>query len=202
VSAEPAAVPPPRRGPSPKATRDEVLAAATRVFAAGRPVDVQAVAVDLGVGRATVYRWFGSREGLLTEVLVGATERLVADARARTTGRGARALLATFDTINQRLAGSAALRRFVQEERPLATRLFIVTGGPVQQRTVALIRALIEERVGEDGFTPPVDPDTLAYAVVRLAEAFLFNDAIAGAHGDVDRLRDLEAALLGLGRSG
>ena len=37
-----------------------------------------------------------------------------------------------------------------------------------------------------------------AYAIVRLAEAFLFNDATAGLRGDVDRLREIEAALLGL----
>ena len=45
---------------------------------------------------------------------------------------------------------------------------------------------------------PPVDPSTLAYAIVRLAEAFLFNDATAAMRGDVDRLREIEAALLGV----
>jgi hypothetical protein len=33
---------------------------------------------------------------------------------------------------------------------------------------------------------------------VRLGEAFLFNDAVAGMRGDVDRLRDVEAAILGV----
>ena len=45
---------------------------------------------------------------------------------------------------------------------------------------------------------PPVDSATLAYAIVRLAEAFLFNDATAAMRGDVDRLREIEAALLGV----
>ena len=48
------------------------------------------------------------------------------------------------------------------------------------------------------GFRPPVDPATLAYAIVRLAEAFLFNDATAAVRGDVERLREIEAALLGV----
>jgi len=43
-----------------------------------------------------------------------------------------------------------------------------------------------------------VDPATLAYAIVRLAEAFLYNDATAALRGDVDRLREIEAALLGV----
>ena len=37
---------------------------------------------------------------------------------------------------------------------------------------------------------------------MRLAEAFLFNDAAAGMRGDVDRLRDIEAAILGISGAG
>ena len=49
-------------------------------------------------------------------------------------------------------------------------------------------------------YRPPVDPATLGYAIVRLAEAFLFNDAAADVRGDVDRLREVEAAILGVSR--
>ncbi len=46
-------------------------------------------------------------------------------------------------------------------------------------------------------YVPPIAPDVLAYAIVRLAEAFIYNDAVAGIRGDNDRLRQIEAALLG-----
>ena len=42
------------------------------------------------------------------------------------------------------------------------------------------------------------DPETLAYAIVRLAEAFLYNDAVTGIRGDHERLREVQAALLGV----
>ncbi len=48
------------------------------------------------------------------------------------------------------------------------------------------------------GTSLPSSTSTLAYAIVKLAEAFLFNDAVAGIRGDVDRLREVEAALLGV----
>jgi AcrR family transcriptional regulator len=35
----------------------------------GRRVDVQAIAGELGLGRSTIYRWFGSREELIGEVV-------------------------------------------------------------------------------------------------------------------------------------
>lgn len=43
-----------------------------------------------------------------------------------------------------------------------------------------------------------VEPATLGFAIVRLAEAFLLNDVIAGVRSDVSRLRAVEAALLGV----
>ena len=50
--------------------------------------------------------------------------------------------------------------------------------------------------VAAGAYDPPVEPATLGYAIVRLAEAFLFSDA--GMRSDVDRLREVEAAILGV----
>jgi hypothetical protein len=58
------------------------------------------------------------------------------------------------------------------------------------------IREIIDAEVGAGRYEPPVETETLALAIVRLAEAFIFNDARAGIRGDVDRLREIEAALL------
>jgi hypothetical protein len=71
-------------------------------------------------------------------------------------------------------------------------------GGPVQPELVRLIREIIDEEAAGGRYYPPTDTETLAYAVVRLAEAFLFNDALADIRGDVERLRVIEAALLGV----
>jgi AcrR family transcriptional regulator len=190
-----------RRGPAAAATREEVLAAATRVYLAGERVDVLAIAAELGIGRATVYRWFGSRERLIGEVLIRVAARLVSDARAhaRPRARGSRRLVETFDHLNRALAESAELRRFLEHERSTALRIITSSDGMVQPRMVALIREAIDDEVDAGTYRPPVDTDTLAYAIVRLAEAFLFNDAVADIRGDVDRLREVEAALLGSG---
>jgi hypothetical protein len=59
-----------------------------------------------------------------------------------------------------------------------------------------MITDLIDDEARRGRYDPPVEPSTLGYAIVRLAEAFLFNDAALGSRGDLDRLRDVEAALL------
>jgi AcrR family transcriptional regulator len=191
-----------RRGRPPAASREQVLERALHHYLRGRRIDVQAIAAELGLGRATIYRWFGSREDLIGEVLVAASEPLLDAARASARGRGGNALLDTFDRFNRSLAGAPALRQFVENERDAALRIITSSGGRVQPRIVERITGLIEDEVRAGRYEPPVEPSTLGYAIVRLAEAFLFNDAIAGMRGDVDRLREVEAALLGVERKG
>jgi AcrR family transcriptional regulator len=191
-----------RRGRPPAASREQVLERALHHYLRGRRIDVQAIAAELGLGRATIYRWFGSREDLIGEVLVAASEPLLDAARANARGRGGNALLDTFDRFNRSLAGAPALRQFVENERDAALRIITSSGGRVQPRIVERITGLIEDEVRAGRYEPPVEPSTLGYAIVRLAEAFLFNDAIAGMRGDVDRLREVEAALLGVDRKG
>jgi AcrR family transcriptional regulator len=185
-------------GPEAAATRAQVLDVARREFGEGRRLDVSAIAAELGLARATLYRWFGSRDGLLGEMIARDAEEYFRRVRARVKGRGGRALLETFDQINRGLARSSALRRFLEQEREAALRTLTSSGGIVEPRSVAVIADLIEDEVRRGAYDPPVDGPTLAYAIVGLANAFLYNDAVAGIRGDVDRLRDVEAALLGV----
>jgi AcrR family transcriptional regulator len=179
-----------------------VLDAAMARYLRGRRVDVQAIAGELGVGRTTIYRWFGSREQLIGEVLAAAAAPLIDDARAQAGGEGGPALLDTFDRLNRSLVEARALRQFVERERAAAVRIITSGTGVAQRRMVERITALIEAEVRAGTYDPPVEPATLAYAIVRLAEAFLFNDAAAGMRGDVARLREVEAALLGVPSGG
>jgi AcrR family transcriptional regulator len=187
-------------GPAAAATREQVLDVARREFGEGRRVDMRAIATELGLARATLYRWFGSRDGLLGEMIARDAEEYFRRVRARVKSRGGRALLETFDQINRGLTRSSALRRFLEQERESALRTLTSSGGIVEPRSVAVIADLIDDEVRRGTYDPPVDVPTLAYAIVGLANAFLYNDAVAGIRGDVDRLRDVEAALLGVRR--
>ena len=189
---------PVRRGRPAAASREDVVAAASARYLHGQRIDVRAIAAELGLGRSTIYRWFGSREGLIGEVVVGAGDPLVDAARAGARGRGAAALLDTFDRLNRSLSEARALRQFLEQEQATALRILTSSAGTVQPYFVARITALIEDEVRAGAYDPPVEPATLGYAIVRLAEAFLYNDAAVGIRGDVERLLEVEAALLGV----
>jgi AcrR family transcriptional regulator len=187
-----------RRGRPATASRDDVLGLAGEQYRAGERVDLTVIAGRLGLGRATIYRWFGSRESLLGEVIAGELETLIARKCSRVRRRGADGLLEVFDQINRSLSRAPALRRLLEQERGTAMRLLTSSTGIVQPRAVALVREMIEAEESAGAYEPPADPEALAYAIVRLCEAFLYNDAAIGIRGDYERLRQVEAALLGV----
>jgi AcrR family transcriptional regulator len=188
----------PRRGRPATASRADVLAAARAQFMAGERVDLTIVARDLGLGRATNYRWFGSREQLISTVIANESEALITRHRREVRRRGVQGLLEVFDRINRSLARSTPLRRYVEQEGASALRLLTSSTGAVQRKGVDMITQMIEAEAAAGRYEPPADPETLAYAIVRLCEAFLYNDAAFGIRGDHERLREVEAALLGV----
>ncbi len=187
-----------RPGRPAASTREAALELATERFLAGERIDVQAIARELGLARATMHRWFQTRELLLGELLAALAERRLAVHRRDVGGKGAPALLETLDRFNREIAATRGLRALLSQEPERSLRILASGSGVVQPRVVASIEALIEAEVQAGEFVPPVLPSVLAYAIVRLGEAFLYNDALTGIRGDTERLREVEAALLGV----
>ncbi len=71
---------------------------------------MQAIARELGLARATMHRWFRTRELLLGEVLAEVGEERDRDAARARRRPGAQALLDSFDAFNRELAAAEGLR--------------------------------------------------------------------------------------------
>lgn len=188
----------PRPGRPAAADRHDALAVAARRFGTGERIDMQAIARELGVGRTTVHRWFGTREELIAEVLLQVAGPLLAWARERAGGSGPRALLDTLDRYNRSLTRGPALQAFLMADRDVALRIITSSAGRVHPRTHAAITELIEREVSSGSYDPPIEPAKLAYALTRLGEAFLFTEVVDGRAADVERLREVQAVMLGL----
>jgi AcrR family transcriptional regulator len=187
-----------RPGRKPAATRDAALALAKQRYLSCERVDVQAIARELGLGRVTMHRWFQTREGLLGEAIGEISEERLLRIRSQTRRRGPAGLLAVFDRFNRDIAATAGLRALLEADRERALRMLTSGSGSVQPRIVATVARLIEEEVAAGRYEPPIEPSFLAYGIVRLGEAFLYNDTAIGVRGDTDNLREIEAVLLGL----
>ncbi|HEY5428564.1 MAG TPA: QsdR family transcriptional regulator [Solirubrobacteraceae bacterium] len=176
----------------------DVLRVVRAQYVNGQRVDLIAVADQLGFGREAIQRRFGSREALLSEAIFQEFELLMARKRAQAQGIGAWWLLEVLDGVNQALSRSVALRWLLEHEQRSGLRLLTSSGGHVQPRVVASIQRLIYDQVAVGAYLPTASPDGLAFALVRVMEAFLYDDADAQIRGDHEPMREIQAALLGV----
>src|SRR5258708_13510475 len=65
--------------PARRATALDAFTLARRRFLRGERVDMGGLSTGLGVNRATLYRWVGTREQLLVEILWSLAERTLSD---------------------------------------------------------------------------------------------------------------------------
>jgi AcrR family transcriptional regulator len=180
-----------------RATPAAVFRMARRTYLQGRRVDMQALASEAGVSRATLYRWTGPREQLLSDVLWSLSNQIFEQAKADNPAHtGAKRLLAIFRQHVDALVHAQPLHTFLRQETHAALRILTSQEGGVQPRTVTALAALYREEADADAFSPRADIDSLAYAVVRVTEGFIYNDAIAAIEPQVERAASIVALLL------
>jgi AcrR family transcriptional regulator len=185
------------RVPRHRATPAAAFLAARRQYLEGRRIDMQALAAELGISRATLYRWTGHREQLISDVTFSLSDAVFEQAKRDTAHlSGAPRLLAVFRQHVEALVQARPLQVFLQQETHAALRILTGRGGSVQRRTVARLADLYREEQRNGSFEPRADPDTLAYAVVRITEGFIYNDAILAVEPAVDDAAAIVALLL------
>ena len=97
---------------------------ARRRFLAGARVEMQELAGELGVSRATVFRWVGSRDDLLVEIIWSIAEPTFRHAVEGTVGlSGGRRIAAVMGGFAEAVIASPPFMEFVQREPERALRL-------------------------------------------------------------------------------
>jgi len=158
----------------------EIFAAALRVFLDCRRLDMRALAADLGISRATLYRKTGSRDRLLGEVLWALTRRAIERAlRSADDLTGVDRVVAVVERYLGFIERQPAFRRLLTGEPEIALRVLTSKHGVVQGRIVAALAALVEQERRAGTIRPQMDSEILAYVIVRVGEGFLYADVIA-----------------------
>jgi AcrR family transcriptional regulator len=176
-----------------------IVSTAARWIYEGRRLDMQGLADELGVSRVTLFRRVGSREELISQALWRLTERMLEIAVERWEAERPEGELHTPGTIrhiNAMVAGSAGLRRMLDDEPALTLRVLTDPRGRVQSGIVAFNEVLLRRDMEEFGLVPITEPSALAYALVRLGESFLYADVIAARKPDVETANRLQQAII------
>ena len=174
----------------------DLLALARRRFLRGEKLDISALAEELGVSRATAYRWAGNVEELTGAVIASLASDTFRLALSEAEGEGVDRLI---DMISRGMhyMSTGPYRAWIEREEPeTALRIVASRFGPAQATMIKLWEELLAEEVRRGNLDLPVDPHTMAYAIVRLGESFLYADLIAGEDPDVDKAVEIHKLLL------
>ena len=177
-----------------------IFAAAVDTFVAGHRLDMRSLARRIGVARATLYRRVGNREQLLDQVLWWRARRLLADqVRASADLTGTDRLTAVIGGVLCAIGADRPVRMFLESDPETALRLLTGPRSTVHQGMADALENLIDLERGRGAFDARLDTATLAFAIVRVSEGFLYSDVIADRAPDIGRaVTVIEALIRGL----
>ena len=185
---------------APQMVPGPIFAAAVDMFVTGQRLDMRSLARRIGVARATLYRRAGNREQLLDQVLWWRARRLLADQlRASADVTGTDRLTALIAGVLHAIGADRPVRMFLESDPETALRLLTGPRSAVHQGMAKALENLIDLERGRGAFDARLDTPTLAFAIVRVSEGFLYSDVIADRPADIGRaVTVIEALIRGL----
>jgi AcrR family transcriptional regulator len=186
----------PRVPAAPRPTAQDALRLGRRRFVAEERLDMSALAADLGINRVTLYRWFGSRDRFLVEVVWSLARGVLDRAEAAAEGRGAERVVNVVTGFIAVVNDDPGMQRWLREEGEHAMRLLTRHETSFQPRLIEATEALLQQEAAAGQLDVPVDLHELAYVVVRLIESYIYLDLITGEPADAARAEPILRMLL------
>ena len=169
---------------------------AREAFLAGRRVDMNSLSGELGINRATLYRWTGSRGQLLVEVLWDVTASTLEAADQQAKEAGAERVVQVATRLVEATLADEGFRRFVVEEPFQAVRLLAGASAGYEPRLVAAFEQMLREESEGGRLDASLDPHTVGFAIVRVAGGFTYPALITDQQADIPMLQAILRQLL------
>jgi AcrR family transcriptional regulator len=175
-------------GPTPPSvTALDALRAARRMWLRAGTLDMGKLVAELGISRATLYRWVGDRDRLLSEVLWSLALDTLTGARRAATAEGPDFVAQVLDGFMCDITYHPAMRHFLERDPDYALRILTAQESVIRIRMTAAVHELLTQQVEAATLVPPLDLDTLSYLFVRIMESFMYSDLLAGAEPETHK---------------
>ena len=163
-------------------SHERVVAAGMAHFLRHSTLDMEVLAGELSISRATLYRVAGSRDALLAEVLRALTRVMLAKARAARTLDGVDGVIEVSRHFGEQLHSSTAMHDFLKREPDVAARVLFTPASRVHETAVAVQREIFAE-AGISGTA-----ENVAYLYVRMVASSLYSEYFTGRRADFDEV--------------
>ena len=153
------------------------------------------LAEELGVNRVTLYRWFGSRDDFIVEVVWSLALRTFDYVATKVSSEGAERVVDMVTGFLDTIINNPGLGRWLAEDGEHAMRLLTGRRTTFQRRLIGAVQELLEDDT-HGALELPVDTHELAYVIVRLIESYTYLDLITGEEPDAKRAEPILRMLL------
>jgi AcrR family transcriptional regulator len=177
-------------------TADDAFRLARRKFLGAERIDMSALAAELGVNRVTLYRWVGSRNKLLVEVVWSVAKRTLEKVDDGVKAHGSERVVQVVTRFLEAVITSEGMKRWLAEEGELAMRLLTRHDTGFQPRLLDWIHDLLRQESDAGRLSLPADLREVAYVIVRLIESYTYLDLITGEDPDAKRAEPILRLLL------
>ena len=181
---------------TPRPTALDAFLRARKRFLACERIDMSGLAQELGVSRVTLYRWVGSRDRLLVEVIWSLAARTLENIEAEVKETGPERIVRIVTRFLEDVITNAGMRRWLAEEGESAMRLLTRYETGFQPRLIDAMHDLLTEETEAGRLALPVDLREVAYVMVRLIESYTYLDLITGEEPDARRAEPILRLLL------
>ena len=155
-----------------------------------RRTSVNEIARRSGVSPATLYRWYGSKAGIVSAVVLRETGRFLVEVESHVDPHGAPEdqLAEVTVVVARRLREQPLLRRLVETEPDDILPRLTTDGWPIIRAGAEYLAGHIE-RLMDDGLIDRFDPAPLAEILARVTHSMLLTPTTTLRLGDDDTIR-------------
>lgn len=175
---------------------ERAIALARKKLMAGERLDINGLAVELGVDRTTLFRWVGNKDQLAMSAILSITVPTLRRVIAQAEGAGVAKIASIVGEYARVSIEADWFRRWIERDPERALRLLTSKASPLQQHVVAVFEQLLDDEYGKGPIGTPLPIHDLAYLLIRILESFVYSDLIAGDEPDWTKVGPAVAALL------
>lgn len=164
----------------PQANPLEVFKLARKAWLEGRRISIEELSQTVGVSRVTLYRWVGSRERLIEEILWSFAKPNFEDAVNSAQGVGVEHIVDAHRRFMTNLATFEPMRRFIHENPVMAIRLQVPDMASSHGRLIELTADHIRAQETAGHLKLHSDINELAERIVFTNGSLLYGAIVGG----------------------
>lgn len=164
----------------PQATPLEVFKLARKMWLAGKRISIGDLANTVGVSRVTLYRWVGSKERLIEEILWSFAKPAFETAISETPGNGLDHVVETHRRFMLDMVGFEPMRRFVQDNPTAAIRIQTNDPTSAHGRLIEVVSAHLAAQAAAGHLTLQIPAEELAELITFTNGALVCSALVGG----------------------